>query len=144
MACCQSCKIAQDVGQMPRGATCSPCAASSSSSSSTWPGPSQRFPAGVIVEAECPTLRVARIDVLVTRAWEAGEADLDALTLRVLEQLYPQTPDGQAIDWTKLTIETATCLLELRRRVRARVAYVYAHHDEDVAARRWRDVRGGQ
>ena len=58
--------------------------------------------------------------------------------------LYPQTPDGQVIDWTKLTIETATCLLELRRRVRARVAYVYAHHDEDVAARRWRDVRGGQ
>ena len=127
---------------MPRGATCSPCAVSGASPSTT--ADTSRVPTAVIAESPCPTLLLERIDVLVTRAWEAGENNLDALTLRVLGILYPQTPDGQAIAWTKLTIDTATCLLELRRRVRARVVYVCAHHDEDVAARRWLNVRGGQ
>jgi hypothetical protein len=97
----------------------------------------------VITESECPTLFVERIDILATRMWEAGRTDLDAITLEVLSTVYPHTPDGRAIDWANLTIETATCLLELRRRVRVRLAYVFAHHDEDVAARRWQSVRGG-
>lgn len=125
MACCSACKKAQDEGSMPRGATCSPCAKA------------------VISESECPTLFVERIDVLATQLWESGRTDIDAITLAVLSKVYPYTPDGRAIDWASLTIETATCLLELRRRVRVRIAYVFAHHDEDVAARRWQSVRGG-
>ena len=125
---------------MPVGATCTPCA---SGVADTMPLP-LREAEGVIVESACPTFFVERIDVLLTRLWEQGYADLDAVTLYVLQQLYPRTPDGRAIDWRALSIETATCLLELRRRVRARAAYVFAHHDEDAAARRWQEVRGGQ
>lgn len=143
MACCNACKHAQDAGEMPRGATCQPCR-------NPDPAPPKCAPVsfchepGVIVESECPTLILARVDPLVMRLWEQGQTDLEAVTMIVLETIYSATPDGRPIDWRKLSIETATCLLELRRRVRARVAYVFAHHDEDAAARRWSQARGGQ
>lgn len=128
MACCEACKKAQDVGEMPRGATCSPCGGDD----------------GIgISESECPTLMLPRIDPIITQLWEQGQTNVDAVALVVLSKVYPRTPDGRPIDWRKLTIDTATCLLELRRRVRARVAYVFAHHDEETAERRWLQVRGG-
>jgi hypothetical protein len=123
---------------MPVGATCSPCAAQGEVPLSF------RHAPGVIAESQCPTLNLERIDWLATELWEQGKVDVEHVALFVLQNVYPQTPDGRAIDWRKLSIETATCLLELRRRVRARVAYVFAHHDEDAAARRWLQVRGGQ
>ena len=129
MACCSACKQAQDAGTMPRGATCSPCAANSGQP--------------VISESECPTFMVERIDSLATTLWEAGRTDLEEITQHLLATIYPRTTDGRPIDWTRQTIDTATCLLELRRRVRVRVAYVFAYHDEDVASRRWQSVRGG-
>lgn len=127
MACCSDCERAQDAGEMPRGTTCSSCAIPE-----------------VIVESECPTLMLERIDPILTQLWEQGQTDLEQITLFVLQKVYPRTPDGRSLDWRKLSIETATCLLELRRRVRARAAYVFAHHDEDAAARRWLQARGGQ
>lgn len=144
MACCSACKKAQDAGEMPKGATCSPCATSKETAGEPAFTPSFRHAPGEIVESECPTLVLERIDPLLTRLWEQHRTQLDRATLTVLETLYPKTPDGRPIDWSKLTIETATCLLELRRRIRARAAFVFAHHDEDAAARRWQEVRGGR
>jgi len=114
---------------MPKGATCSPCT---------------KAACGLIEACECPTLMLERIDWIVTAHWERNEPDIEAIVAKVLETVYPQTPDGRPIDWNSLSIETATCLLELRRRVRARVAYVLAHHDEDAAQRRWQHVGSGQ
>ena len=135
MACCEACKKAQDAGTMPRGATCSPCGGTFAFTTA------ESSP--VIGESECPTLILPRVDALATQLWEASRTDLEGITLEILSKVYPQTPDGRPIDWTAQTIDTATCLLELRRRVRVRVAYVFAHHDEDVASRRWASVRGG-
>jgi hypothetical protein len=145
MACCHECALAQERGEMPRGATCSPCAQGVDPELGEAEVPlSFRHAPGVIAESECPTLSLERVDPLLTRLWEQGTTDLEQVTLHVLRTLYPRTPDGRPIDWRKLSIDTATCLLELRRRLRARAAYVFAHHDEDVAARRWQEVRGGQ
>lgn len=134
MACCKACGEAQAAGTMPKGATCSPCAS----------GPDAILVMAEIEECECPTLMLGRIDPIITRHWEQSETNVDAITLLVLETVYPRTPDGRPIDWRSLSIDTATCLLELRRRVRVRVAYVLAHHDEDAAQRRWQKVGGGQ
>ena len=109
MACCKACGAAQAAGTMPKGATCSPCANGSSGLAE-------------IEECECPTLMLGRIDPIITARWEQSETDVDAITLAVLETVYPRTPDGRPIDWRSLSIDTATCLLELRRRVRVRVA----------------------
>ena len=134
MACCKACGAAQAAGTMPKGATCSPCAN----------GVCEVPVLVQIDECECPTLMLGRIDPIITQRWEQSETDVDAITLVVLETVYPRTPDGRPIDWRNLSIDTATCLLELRRRVRVRVAYVLAHHDEDAAQRRWLKVGGGQ
>lgn len=134
MACCKACGEAQAAGQMPKGATCSPCAN----------GACEVPVGGEIEECECPTLMLSRIDPIITQQWEQSETNVDAITLAVLQTVYPRTPDGRPIDWRSLSIETATCLLELRRRVRVRVVYVLAHHDEDAAQRRWQKVGGGQ
>ncbi len=134
MACCKACEEAQAAGTMPIGATCSPCAS----------GACEVPVFKVIDECECPTLMLGRIDPIVTQRWEQSETNVDRITLAVLETVYPRTPDGRPIDWRSLSIDTATCLLELRRRVRMRVAYVLAHHDEDAAQRRWLEVGGGR
>ena len=144
MACCNECKKAQDAGTMPHGATCSPCAAGTCppSNPTAVPNPKPQpqpvpQPQVPIRDCEVPTLRLDRVDAIVTSFWEHGKNHVEGITLRVLLELYPRTPDGRPIDWVSLTVDTATCLIELRRRVRARVTYVLAHHDEDAAQRRW-------
>jgi len=137
MACCNDCAHKQARGQMARGTTCSPCAAGNC------PKPNQnQNQAQTIDDCACPTLMLERIDFVATAQWELQNDDLDAVALLVLESVYPQTPDGRAIDWRNLAGDSALCLLELRRRVRARIEYVFAHHDEEAAEKRWRALRG--
>jgi hypothetical protein len=114
---------------MALGTTCTACAESQCE---------------LIADCECPTLMLDKIDRLITALWEQDEDRVDVIVQRVLETIYATTPDGRPIDWRKLSIDTATCLLELRRRVRARVVYVLAHYDEDAAQRRWEHVGGGR
>lgn len=146
MACCRACADAQARGEMEPGTTCTPCA----DGACPMPGysPTERLDDGVattaitIIESPCPTFMTARVDHIVTAAWERNATNVEAITQQVLEAVYARTPDGRAIDWRRLSVDTATCLLELRRRVQARVAYVLAHHDEEAATQRWAAVGG--
>lgn len=89
----------------------------------------------------------ARIRGIVGRRVTLGQTAPARLTATVLAEVYPVTHDRVEIDWTNLPATAATCLLELRRLVRAQVDLELAALALGAARQRYASVAaagGGQ
>lgn len=130
MSCCTKCAHAQVKGEMKIGSSCQPC------EGGACPSPSG---AGI---PECVPLKWMsdRVDAALLRAIESGERDIDRLVAYVLSQVYTNLPNFGPIPWAELSQRDATCLHELRERVRARSVAVLAGLDDKAAQQRYQAV----
>lgn len=73
------------------------------------------------------------IDHVANVLWEKGVCDLDELTRRTMDDVYPVTPSGEPIRWPSVDGDCAQ-ILAIEARVRLRVeAIVHARLDMEAA-----------
>jgi hypothetical protein len=139
--CCSACE--RD-GTHAAGRTCTSCSSGSCPTSSHAPtGSPTSTPTGSPTStgiATCTPMPflIRRVDYFCEKYRLAGVDKRDDVILSVLSQVYPSTPEGDAIDWASLSsTDDVPCLLELARRVATRVDFVLATAAESASDDRW-------
>lgn len=124
--CCGECAIAQRNGEMKWGTTCGTCTT-----------PTRRIHA--IAHCEPFIYSEISVDQVAAAAQDEGLTDPAAITLRVLERLWPIASTDERIDWGRVGPGWDPCLRLLKARVWARVYFLRGYEQLAAAEAAWRD-----